>query len=84
LDLLGFIRPIRDLSMGYGEKNKKIPASLPFAAGDPARRGFDPSIGIDSIGSVFRKAIFEESGNQVPGARRLRAAWKRSAYLRRA
>jgi hypothetical protein len=23
LDLLGFIRPYRDFSMGYGEKNKK-------------------------------------------------------------
>jgi hypothetical protein len=25
LDLLGFIRPNRDFSMGYGRKNKKIP-----------------------------------------------------------
>jgi hypothetical protein len=33
LDLLGFIRPNPDFSMGCGEKNKKIPLSLLLAAG---------------------------------------------------
>jgi hypothetical protein len=41
LDLLGFIRPNRDFSVGYGGKNKKIsPSSSPPDV--PARGGVDP------------------------------------------
>jgi hypothetical protein len=58
LDLLGFIRPNRDFSMGYGEKNKKIPLSLLLAAGRLARGGFDPASGQRySMDSDFRKEI---------------------------
>jgi hypothetical protein len=42
LDLLGFIRPNRDFSMGYDGKNKKI--SSPFSSRPAyAGRRFDPA-----------------------------------------
>jgi hypothetical protein len=57
LDLLDFIRPNPDFSMGYGEKNKKIPvfsvrrqaACTPRASPARGRRY--------STGSDFRKEI---------------------------
>jgi hypothetical protein len=45
LDLLGFIRQNRDFSMGYSEKNKKIPVSFRFIAERLAGREFDPARG---------------------------------------
>jgi hypothetical protein len=45
LDLLGFIRPNWDFSMGYGEEKQKNPLSVRLSADRRARRGFDPASG---------------------------------------
>jgi len=44
LDLLGFIRPTRDFSTGYGGSKQKIPVLLfPCRGGVSRDAGFDPA-----------------------------------------
>jgi hypothetical protein len=61
VDLLGFIRPNQDFSMGYSEKNKKNPVSFRLGSGRLARRGFDPSSRqMYNTSSDFRKEMHGE------------------------
>jgi hypothetical protein len=61
LDLLGFIRPNRDFSAGYGEKSKKIPISLRPATGRPQAAGSIRRLGKRiALISDFRKEIVRQ------------------------
>jgi hypothetical protein len=61
LDLLGFIRPNRDFSMGYGGKNKKIVSPFSSAPCPPAGREFDCDQWKTSIARIliFAKKLHE-------------------------
>jgi hypothetical protein len=77
LDLLGFIRPNWDFSIGYGGKNKKIPVSFHFMAG---RQG--AQIQFEGAGSTPVRAFWSQTASSMRFAMqptRLRtSSWRRN------
>jgi hypothetical protein len=68
LDLLGFIRPNRDFSMGCGEKNKNSlrPRSSPSAPG--RRAGFSPSGEYATDSGFLKGFVIDRNCYRQPGS----------------